>query len=930
MLAQTPTQERITSFNQSVESPSPFNGLKFRNIGPTIMSGRVTDVEVNPNDPNEFYIAYASGGVWHTQNNGLSMDPIFDHEASMTIGDMAMDWKTGKLWVGTGEVNSSRSSYAGTGVYYTIDTGKTWIHAGLEESHHIGKIVLHPNNTNIAWVAVLGHLYTPNQERGIYKTTDGGKTWKQTLFVNDTTGFVEFVLDPTNPQIAYACAWTRTRKAWNFNGSGEGSAIYKSTDGGESWNKITDGNNGFPQGAGVGRIGLGISASAPNKLYAILDNQFNQEKKKDDHDELKAKEIERMNPQSFLQISEKKLEDFLRNNGYPEKYSASSVKEDIRQKKYTVQDVANWILGDADHNLFDTEVIGAELYQSTDAGKTWKKTHTEILEGVVFTYGYYFGTIAVSPTNSDKLFIAGYPIVMSQDGGTTFKQIDGDNCHPDYHRIWINPNNDKHLIAGNDGGVNITYDDGAHWFKANNPAVGQFYAIAVDDAKPYNVYGGLQDNGTWTAPSNTVENTAWHQSGQNAYKNIGDGDGMQVQVDTRDNQTVYVGYQFGNYFKINKNSGDASPIKAVNDIGQKSFRYNWQTPICLSKHHQDIFYIGSNYLHRSLHQGESLETLGQELTQTKNKGNVPFGTLTSISESSLKFGLIYTGSDDGLIHVSKDGGNTWTKISGALPSNLWVSRVIASQHKESRVYATLNGFRTDDFNAYVYVSDDYGKNWKQLGKQLPLEPVNVIREDSKNENILYLGTDNSLYVSVDRNNFMLCKGDLPRVAIHDIAIQQRENEIVLGTHGRSMYVGKLDLIQKYPTIKDQPLVLFPLDTLVYMPDLGKKQAVYQEPNGYDVLIQFYTLDKDSTEFICKIMNSKKQLVHAFKHTAMFGINSVKYNLQIDESAAKKLFKDIKSADDGKFYLPAGNYWIELSDGQGHTKVEPWVYKKNLD
>lgn len=925
MFAQSTGLQRLASFQKISEAPSPLKNIAFRNIGPTIMSGRVTDVEVNPDNTNEFYVAYASGGIWHTTNNGQSFTPIFDQQATITTGDMAMNWQTHTLWVGTGEVNSSRSSYAGTGIYKTSDTGKTWKHMGLEESHHIGRIVLHPSNPNIAWVAVLGHLYTKSNERGIYKTIDGGLTWNQTLNINDSTGCVDLQLDPSTPEIVYAASWSRTRTAWNFNGSGEGSGIYKSTDGGVHWALITTGKNGFPQGQGVGRIGISICKKNPSILYAILDNQNNQAEDKKEK-KMNAKDIEKMSTENYLKLENKKLDEYLRSNGYPDKYTAEKTKEAVKNKTYTVKDIADWKLADADANLFNTPVIGAELYRSDDEGKTWRKTHQEILEGVVFTYGYYFGTVSVSPTNPDKVYIAGYPVLLSMDAGKTFKQIDGENCHPDYHRVWINPQDDNHIITGNDGGINISYDSGEHWIKANNPSVGQFYAVTVDDATPYNVYGGLQDNGTWTASSETVESTSWHQSGQYPYKNIGDGDGMQVQVDTRDNTTVYDGYQFGNYYRTNKITGENTDVKPVHDIGQKPYRFNWQTPILLSKHHQDMFYIGSNYLHRSLHQGDEIETISTDLTANSKKGNVPYGTLTTISESPKKFGLLYTGSDDGFIYCSKDIGTSWTKISNSLPQNLWVSRVVASAHAEPRVYATLNGYRNDDFTAYVFCSEDYGKSWKQLGKSLPAEPVNVLREDPKDSSILYVGTDNGLYVSFDRGiNFMRWEGSLPRVAIHDMAIQTKANEIVLGTHGRSIYIAKLDLIQQYPLAKNKDLVLFTVNDVTYNDHLGRKSAVYSEPSSMKVAISYFT--KDSGLHTIRILNKKDIILQSFTQQAAYGFNIVSYDMTVREDKVKQFNPVLKKADDGHYYLLPGKYKIELENAKGIKQQTDFIVKE---
>ena len=418
------------------------------------------------------------------------------------------------------------------------------------------------------------------------------------------------------------------------------------------------------------------------------------------------------------------------------------------------------------------------------------------------TYGYYFGKIFVSPINENKVVLTGFNIELTTDGGKTFKNISKINTHPDHHACWIDPSKDSHFIIGNDGGVNITYDNGDHWFKANTPAVGQFYSVTTDDAKPYHVYGGLQDNGVWVG--NTVRQRVNEATNYDTlqYKNFNDGDGMQVQVDTRDNKTVYSGSQFGFYSRTNLDTGKNLYIYPKNELGEDAYRYNWQTPILLSKHNQDVLYYGANKFFRSLNKGENMQALSADLTNGKKEGDVPFGTFTTISESPIKFGLLYIGTDDGNINMSKDGGYTWTKIDinlslPKIPKGLYVSRVTASAFKESRVYASLNGLRNDHFTPYLFVSDDYGASWKQLAKELPAEPINVIKEDPKSDSILYVGTDGGLYVSIDAGNTWMAwtKGIPYSIPIHDIAIQQRENEIVLGTHGRSLYVASLRGVQ---------------------------------------------------------------------------------------------------------------------------------------
>jgi photosystem II stability/assembly factor-like uncharacterized protein len=775
------------------------------------MSGRVVDIEVNPDDPTEFYVAYATGGLWHSTNNGQSFTPLFDNEDILFIGDIAVNW-SGKtenrmIWIGSGEVNSSRSSYAGLGMYKSINNGKTWEYLGLPESHHIGKVQLHPADPNTAWVAVLGHLYSPNKERGVYKTTDGGKTWKHTLYVDDNTGAVDLDINPQNPNEAYAAMWYKTRSAWNFEEGGKTSGIYKSSDGGNTWSLLTKEGAGFPVGAGAGRIGVAVYHKNPQIVYAVIDNNFRKPdtaQRRRDTSRYVLRDFEKLTKEQFEALDNRKLENFLRQSRMPARYTATAVKEMVRNNQLKPTVLFDHLF-DANTALFDTPIIGCEVYRSDNGGQNWRKTHDKELT-LYNTYGYYFGKIFVSPADEKKLVITGFDIQLSEDGGKTWRRMDQGNVHADHHVAWINPKRDSHIFSGNDGGLNITYDDGKNWFKANAPSVGQYYAVTVDNARPYNVYGGLQDNGSWVGPSTHRESINWIDNGEYGYKMIGGGDGMQVQVDTRDNQTIYSGFQFGFYVRQNRQTREQpKSLKPSHNLGEQQLRFNWQTPILLSKHHQDVFYYGSNKFHRSLNRGDSMVTLSTDLTNGRKEGDVPYGTLTTLSESPLRFGLLYAGTDDGNIHVSKDGGYSWTLISkpagknnaGAMPQGLWVSRLIASQYKESRVYATLNGYRLDHFAPYLFVSEDYGTTWKQIGKDLPAEPLNVIREDPKYDSILYVGSDGGLYVTLDAgNNFMMWTSGLPKsVPVHDIAIQQRDNEIVLGTHGRSLYVAKLDSVQ---------------------------------------------------------------------------------------------------------------------------------------
>jgi len=811
----TSANERLKLMEQrkALQQKSILNEVPFHNIGPSIMSGRVVDLDVNPNDPTEFYVAYATGGLWYTNTNGISLTSVFDSADVIGIGDIAVNWKTGTIWVGTGEVNSSRSSYSGVGIYKSIDKGKTWQYMGLPESHHIGKIQLHPTDDNTAWVAALGHLYSPNKERGIYKTTDGGKTWKQTLYIDDNTGGVDLDINPANPNELYAAMWYKTRSAWKFVESGKTSGIYKSTDRGETWKLISGPGSGFMEGEKIGRIGVAVYSSNPNIVYAIVDNNMLKPDTAKKVDTIyRRDDFKNLTKQQFQQLDDKKLDAFLKRN-LPRKYNVALVKEMVATDK--VKPTAIWDYLNADDGFQNAGIYGCEVYRSDNGGMTWKKTNEKPIS-IYSTYGYYFGKIYVSPVNENKIVITGVSVQMSIDGGKSFKNIDKENVHGDHHAIWIDAKRDSHIIDGNDGGCNITYDDGGHWFFANTAPVGQFYSVITDDDKPYNVYGGLQDNNVWYGPSTNRDNEGWQSSGDYPYKSLVGGDGMQVQVDTRDNTTAYAGSQFGVYSRLNrKTRSDRKSVRPFHELGELPLRFNWQSPIMLSKHNQDIFYIGSNRLYRSMNKGDSLVAISNDLSNGKREGNVPYGTITTIAESPTRFGLLYIGTDDGNIHISKDGGYTWQLISQTedlkiknqksktadsrlITHGLWVSRVIASQYKEGRVYATLNGYRSDNFAPYLYVSDDYGISWKQLGKDLPNEPLNVIREDPKNDSILYVGSDGGLYVSFDAgNSFMMWDAGLPRsVPVHDIAIQKRENDIILGTHGRSLYVTKLDDVQK--------------------------------------------------------------------------------------------------------------------------------------
>ena len=899
---------------QTLENTSIIKNVSFSNIGPTIMSGRVADIDVNPNDPTEFYVGYASGGLWYTKNNGTSFTPVLDNSPTQNIGDIAVDWKKGTIWVGTGEKNSSRSSYAGIGILKSDNQGLTWEHVGLPDSHHVSRIIINANNSEELVVGVIGHLYSPNEERGIFKTIDGGKTWKKTLFINSSTGIIDVVVAPENPNIMYAASWERERKAWNFDGDGNNSAIYKSTDAGDTWKNISA-DNGFRNGDGVGRIGLAIYDE--NTVYAIHDSQFRrktEKKEKKSSNGLKKEDFKNMSTEVFLTLTDKNLNNYLRTNRFQKKYTSETVKKMVSQGTVKPIDLAKY-LEDANSLLFDTPVEGAEVFITTNGGNKWSKTHKSQIDGLYYSYGYYFGEIRVDPQDKNTIYVLGVPILRSKDGGKTFTSIGKENVHSDHQALWVNPTRKGHLVEGNDGGLNISYDDGEHWIKLNSPSVGQFYAIYADNQKPYNVYGGLQDNGVWTASHNAEMNNRWHQTGKNPYTSIMGGDGMQVQVDDRNPSIVYTGSQFGNYFRLDRDKGERAYIQPKHVLGEAPYRFNWQTPILLSKHNQDILYLGSNKLHRSLDKGDTWETISNDLTTGGKKGNVAYGTLTTISESPFQFGLLYTGSDDGYVHMSKNGGGSWELISNSFPKDLWVSRVIASQHKKERVYVTLNGYRSDDFTVYVYRSDDYGKTWENISNNIPTSPVNVIREDSENPNLLYVGTDNGAYASFNQGKewFPFHKG-LPNVAVHDLVIQPSAKHLILGTHGRSLYKATIAPLQMMTSeVMSKEAHIFPISTIKKNRSWGNSWGRWSSPFIPRISIPYYL---DSSRKVTINIFKEELLVASIVKDSDEGFNEFSYDLSFSEKGRKtylKKFKEqsLKAAKNGTYFLPKGVYTVKI-------------------
>ncbi len=863
--------------HQELDRESLFSGLEWRNIGPVVQGGRVVDIESVPSEPYTFYVAYASGGLWRTTNNGVTFEPLFDDQPTIIMGDIELDPKHPQtLWVGTGENNSSRSSYGGYGVFRSDDAGATWRHMGLGESDRIGRIRVDPRDSKKVFVATLGKLYTTGGERGVYRTTDGGETWEQVLAGDEWTGFIDLAFEPGNPNVLYAAAWERSRRPWDFVEGGEGSGIYKSTDGGDTWNRL--GGN-LPEGAHVGRIGLAISPSQPRTLYASIDNQELLPEELWDLGDgaITAKRLRTMSKDDFLAQDPEEIEDFIRSSDLDTSLDAEKLTEMLENDELTIQDLLDE-LDDANANLFNTDIRGIEVWRSDDAGATWRRTHEEPLRQVVYTYGYYFGEIRVAPDDPDRIYVLGVPLITSADGGKTFSGINGRDVHVDHQSFWIDPEFPQRVITGNDGGLDVSYDGGASWLKLDTQPVGQLYTVEVDMADPYNVYGGLQDNGVLKGSSRS-------RPGIDPWQKIGGGDGMYIQVDPRDDQTTYLGLQFGYYSRLDVDG--SRQVRPRDKLKEPALRYNWSSPIQLSEHNADILYFGANRLYRSLDQGETWQAISADLSRSKNRGDVPFGTLTTISESPLEFGLLWAGTDDGYLHVSDDGGRQWRDVAAGLPKDRWVSRVEASRHERDRAYASLNGYRDDDVTAYLYVTEDLGATWTSISAGLPAEPINVVREDPVNARVLYVGTDRGAYASLDRGmTWQALPAGMPNVPVHDLIVHPRERELVAGTHGRSAFIlDALPIQELTAEVREKTVHVFPVVDVTFERFWRSRRSewFHTPEDDPELKVPFWTSDDGQAELLIRDDNGRE--LRRLELEAIRGVNTFTWDLLLDEGSA---------------------------------------------
>ena len=844
----------------------------WRSIGPAVMGGRIDDVAVDERNPSVIYVGAASGGLWKTTNAGTTWEPLFDRQNVSSIGDVALASSNPDIvWVGTGEPNQRQSSTFGDGVYKSIDAGRTWTHMGLRETQHIGRVIVDPADPETVYVAALGRLWGPNPERGVFKTTDGGRTWIKTLFVNEDTGFVDMVMDPGDKNVLYAAAYQRRRAPWGFNGGGPGGGIYKTADAGRTWTKLT---NGLPQGI-VGRIGLAIWRKDPRVLYALFEH---------------------------------------------------------RQEGGT--------------------------YRSDDAGATWRKVNT------LNPRPMYYSKIHIDPINDQRIYVLGATFFVSSDGGKTFADpVSGRaganqgmsptydvGVHGDHHALWINPANTKHLILGNDGGLYYSFDASVTWDKVNNIPLAQFYGIGVDMQKPYTICGGLQDTHSWCGPSATrhhfgIANDDWFQ--------INFGDGMYAQIDSSDPDTIYTESQGGNIVRFNRRTGDRKNIKPHPAAGEPPYRFNWTAPIVVSPHDSRKLYLAGNRVFTSTDRGDTW-TASIDLTRAENRdtfqimGVLPtaevlsrndgvssWGTVTTLAESRVTGGLLWAGSDDGHIALSKDGGKTWTHVQDRIPvlakgasspaaaATLGlgrISRVEPSQHDAATTYVSIDRHDWDDFAPYIFVTRDSGQTWTNLtGNLPPVGWVNVVREHPQNPRLLFAGTETGLFVTLSGGEkWTRFTGGFPTVPVDDLVIHPRDNDLIVGTHGRAIYVlddiGWLSGVTS-PAVLTTDVHVFPPRPATVMQlwkhesYMAQRQFVGPNPPQGGVIAYHLRAPADAK---IVIRGPDREIVRELQGTGDAGFNRVTWDLRAEPP------RDVPNGR-GPFVLP-GNYTAHVSAAGAEVPV----------
>ena len=864
--AQTPTADQLS-------------GLEFRTIGPAVMSGRIVDLAINALDPTVWYAASATGGVWKTTSNGIEWEPVFEDEGTHSVGAIALHpVDTSVVWVGTGERANRQSSSWGDGVYRSTDGGETWTHVGLEESHHVGRIALHPTDPEIAYVAAMGHLWGPNEERGLYRTRDGGRTWERLLYIDENTGVVDVALDPRDPRVVYAASYQRERRPWGFHGGGPGSAIWKSTDGGRNWTELT---NGLPEGD-IGRIGLTIYPKDPDILYASVEQGW--------------------------------------------RFNASTAYLERR----------------------------AGVYRSDDAGATWRHMSDWNPRPM------YASQPLVDPNDDARIYMQN-SFSVSADSGKTFRVV-RQSLHGDDRFLWIDPRDSRHLIKADDGGIGISWNRGDTWLYVTNLPVSQFYRVAVDDVYPYRVYGGLQDNGTWYAPNETFD---WGGVVNSDWKKIGGGDGFLALPDPSDTTAAYIESQYLGLRRYDLVTGESRDIRPGDPRGHIGPRRNfdawfgrtpepelfnamapanWDGPYIISPHDPDVLYAGTNELWVSRDKGGSWTSLGDMTSGTDRRDltimgqtihdslpslddGIPYWpTITAIAESRHRPGVLYAGTDDGRLMVSRNGGQDWQNVTAAvpgLPEGTWVNGIETSRHVNGRAYAVFNNYRNDDYGNYLYVSEDDGRSWRDITGDLPAErALRTVREDPRNPDVLWLGAEIGVFYSPDRGrHWVELRNGLPTVAVNDLVIQETENDLVLGTHGRGIWImDGINAIQELsPSVMASAAHLFTLQ-----PAIQKRMASEgghtgdmffrgENPRWGAAIDYWLAAERDSGDVAIEIMDEGGRAIAEVTPSLREGVNRVYWDLRHASLSGRP---DRRGGGPGGPMVLPGRYTVRLTvDGR---------------
>jgi len=795
----------LSLLGQSI-STDQLDQLTFRNIGPSVAGGRIHDIEVLPNDPATVFIASASGGIWKSTNKGTTWKPVFDDQAVSTFGDMAISLSNPDvIYAGSGEQQNRQSTSWGNGIYKSVNQGETWRSIGLEKTYHIARVIIHPENPNIVFVAALGNLWNSSKERGVYQTTNGGKNWKKVLYIDDMTGVVDMAMDKNNPNILYAATYQRMRKAWGFNGGGPGSGIYKTTDGGKTWNELT---GGLPPGE-KGRIGLAASKTRSNIIYATIEH--------------------------------------------------------------------------ADSSGF---------YRSGNGGRTWKRVNK------LNPRPMYYSHIFVDPNNDDIVYMLATEFYRTKDAGKTFYQMPTRptydvGVHSDHHTLWINPNNSNHFFLAGDAGLHESWDGGVAYNRLNNIPIGQFYGIGADMEVPYNIYGGMQDNHSWMGPSATRH---WLGILADDWKQVGFGDGMYQQPDP-ESSMLYNASQNGNIIRVDRKTGNMQGLKPFPSDSKEKYRFDWVTPLAISKHSSKKVFLGGNRLFISDNGGDSWErtedlssntnrdsltimgVLGADIKLSKNDGTSSYGEIISISESPLWHRVIWVGTDDGNIQVSRDGGEKWEEVSGnitGIPAGSYVSRVLSSIRDRGSAYVTFDRHREGDWKPYVYRTEDYGKTWVPLTRGLPSGSVNVIAEHPDNPDVLFLGTEHAVYLSVNAgSDWTKFKSNLPTTLYDDLLIHPREKDLVLGTHGRSFWVlDDTSPLAEWSTVYNKPVHVFSVRAATlfhYWKDTSyRAQEEWAGENPPYGAIISYLVNSDVDSVTITVKRRKNQIIRTYRQPVVKG------------------------------------------------------------